>query len=97
MVSSLFVNPKQFGPNEDLSKYPRQLEKDIQVMEREGVDLLFAPATNDEMYPPDFSTRIMVPHLPFSPPPLETHPLLCRLKRWTSVWRLIVAPISLGE
>jgi pantoate--beta-alanine ligase len=47
---SLFVNPLQFGPKEDLAKYPRSFESDRELLEGEGVDLLFAPAVK-EMYP----------------------------------------------
>jgi pantoate--beta-alanine ligase len=47
---SIFVNPTQFGPAEDLSKYPRQFERDCRLLEREGVDILFAPAV-EEIYP----------------------------------------------
>jgi pantoate--beta-alanine ligase len=50
VVASVFVNPMQFGPDEDLSRYPRTLDGDLEVCRAEGVDLVFAPAV-DEVYP----------------------------------------------
>lgn len=49
-ITTVFVNPTQFGPNEDYAKYPRTLEHDMKVAEEAGADLLFAP-TPEEMYP----------------------------------------------
>lgn len=59
VVVSLFVNPTQFGPNEDLSSYPRDLEGDAAGSAREGVDLLFIP-TADEVYPANHKTSVAV-------------------------------------
>jgi pantoate--beta-alanine ligase len=56
---SIFVNPAQFGPNEDLSRYPRPIEKDKELLQREGVDLLFAPDTS-EMYGANGTTWVIV-------------------------------------
>jgi len=58
-VVSLFVNPIQFGANEDLDRYPRDFPRDCGLAEAEGVDVLFAPGVQD-MYPPEASTRVMV-------------------------------------
>ena len=59
-VVTLFVNPTQFGPKEDLSRYPRDFERDRSLCQAEGVDLLWAPARVEEMYPPGFSTTVEV-------------------------------------
>jgi pantoate--beta-alanine ligase len=59
VVVSLFVNPLQFGPKEDLAKYPRTFERDCGMLQRDGVDLLFAPAVN-EMYPTPAVTYVNV-------------------------------------
>jgi pantoate--beta-alanine ligase len=57
VITTIFVNPKQFGANEDLSKYPRTEEGDIELLAREGVDLVYAPNA-DEIYPPGFATTV---------------------------------------
>src|SRR6187399_892742 len=59
VVVSIFVNPTQFGPNEDLAAYPHQLAEDARLLAAEGVDLLWAPAV-EEMYPAGFATTVSV-------------------------------------
>jgi pantoate--beta-alanine ligase len=56
---SIFVNPTQFGPTEDLSKYPRQFDRDRQLLEKEGIEILFAPSV-DEIYPVGAVTWVVV-------------------------------------
>ncbi len=58
VVMSIFVNPLQFGPNEDLARYPRDLARDHALAAARGADLLFAP-TVDTMYPPGSETRVL--------------------------------------
>jgi pantoate--beta-alanine ligase len=62
VVASLFVNPAQFGEDEDLERYPRDEARDADVAERAGVDVLFVPQA-DEIYPPGFQTWVEVEQL----------------------------------
>lgn len=59
VVVSIFVNPIQFGPNEDLAKYPRNFERDRELLEGEGIGFLFTPSA-EEMYPPGGVTYVAV-------------------------------------
>ena len=61
-VATIFVNPRQFGPNEDLDKYPRNLDRDAQLAEDAGVDLLFCPSAAS-IYPVNYQTNITVTKL----------------------------------
>ena len=59
LITSLFVNPTQFGPNEDFSRYPRNFERDCKIAADAGCDYLFHPSVN-EMYPNEYNTEIMI-------------------------------------
>ena len=59
VVASIFVNPLQFGPSEDLDRYPRQEAEDAELLAHHGCDLLWLP-TADQLYPPGFSTTVSV-------------------------------------
>lgn len=63
VVTSIFVNPTQFGPNEDFDRYPRTFDADCALLEGVGCDAVFAPSAS-AMYPPGFQTRIEVTRLP---------------------------------
>ncbi len=62
-VVSIFVNPTQFGPNEDYQRYPRPFEKDKELLEKEEVDYLFYPSVED-MYPEGYETYVILEKLP---------------------------------
>src|SRR5262249_21405660 len=59
VVVSLFVNPTQFGPNEDFTRYPRTWDEDMRLCREEGVDLVFAPPA-EAIYPPGYRTFVEV-------------------------------------
>jgi len=71
VVVSIFVNPTQFAPHEDLARYPRPIEDDLAMLEREGVAMVYSPS-NDAIYPPGYST--------FVEPPAVAEPLEGKLR-----------------
>ena len=59
VIVSIYVNPTQFGPREDFGSYPRELNRDLELLREEGVDIVFVPS-DDEIYPPEFSSWVDV-------------------------------------
>src|SRR5919108_3280748 len=59
VVMSIFVNPRQFGPHEDFTTYPRALDRDLRLAREAGVDAVFSPSVAD-IYPPGFNTEVTV-------------------------------------
>ena len=57
LIVSIYLNPTQFDNKDDFDNYPRQLDKDIEIVERENADVVFAPCT-DELYPEGFCTYV---------------------------------------
>ena len=78
VVVSIFVNPIQFGPNEDFEKYPRTLESDVNICQSLGVDIVFAPAPN-EMY--GENTLLSNNNLTYVCPPYNVVDMLCGKSR----------------
>src|SRR3989338_533417 len=62
VVTSIFVNPLQFSPSEDLSQYPQDLRRDFSLLEKEGVDCVFVPNVK-ALYPQDFQSKVHVTEL----------------------------------
>lgn len=88
IVATIFVNPTQFGPGEDLAKYPRTLDADLAALSAAGCDLVFVPSTSD-MYPPGSST--------FVEPPAVSQPLegICRPGHFRGVATIVLKLLNI--
>lgn len=62
-IATIFVNPAQFAPNEDLARYPRDEERDLELLQSEGVQAVFSPSDPSEMYPEGYATYVTVERL----------------------------------
>lgn len=89
-IVTIFVNPTQFGPHEDFGKYPRALQADLEALARCGVDLVFAP-TSDDMYPAGFSTYVDPPQVA---EPLEGQ---CRPGHFRGVTTVVLKLFNLAQ
>ena len=89
VVASIFVNPLQFSPTEDLANYPRTLEADCEKLAAAGCDIVFVP-TVDEIYP-DFDGKLLNQSMTIDPPPIAS--VLCgatRLKHFAGVATVVM-------
>lgn len=89
-IVTIFVNPTQFGPHEDLAKYPRTLQDDLAALAKRGVDLVFAP-TGADMYPDGFSTYVDPPQ---AAEPLEGQ---CRPGHFRGVTTVVLKLFNLAQ
>jgi len=90
VVATIFVNPEQFGPQEDFARYPRPLARDLELLAAENCDLVFAPA-KDEIYPPGFSTYVEPPAVAA---PLEGN---CRPGHFRGVATVVLKLLNLSS
>lgn len=92
VVGSVFVNPKQFGPNEDFDRYPRTFENDSRLLEEAKADFLFAPPV-EEMYPASFITEINVKEIPETKEASESLNYAYSLRHYPGLVFLMASPL----